>query len=249
MKIRIFETAREASFAGAEIIAQAMKGTKKFVLGLATGSTPVPLYQELARRNREGELDFSAVHTYNLDEYVGLDGAHPQSFRYFMDDNLFNHINIPKENTHVLSGTGSDHAATVRDFDAMIEADGGIDLQVLGIGNNGHIGFNEPDGVFHRATRVVDLTESTINANMRFFARREDVPRQAVTLGMGAIMGADKIILLAFGEVKADAVRAMVEGEIDPRCPGSILQLHGDVTLLLDRAAASGLSGLPEEEC
>ena len=241
MEIKVFETMQDASVAGAEIIASAMKGAEHFVLGLATGSTPVPLYRDLARRNRAGELDFSGVHSYNLDEYVGLDGSHPQSFRYFMDDNLFHHINIDPANTHVPSGTGGDHEADARAYDEMIEAEGGIDLQVLGIGNNGHIGFNEPDSVFHAGTHVVDLTDSTIDANKRFFERREDVPRHAITLGMGGIMRAKKVILLAFGAVKADAVRALVKGEVDPRCPASILQLHRDVTLLLDRAAASKL--------
>ena len=248
MKIQIFETMQEASIVGAGIIAEAMKGADRFVLGLATGSTPVPTYRELARRNREGELDFSNVYSYNLDEYAGLDGAHPQSFRYFMDDNLFNHINIPRAHTHVPSGTGADLDADAREYDAMIAAAGGIDLQVLGIGNNGHIGFNEPDAVFHRGTHVVELTESTIEANKRFFERREDVPRKAITLGVGGIMGAKKVVLLAFGEAKADAVRAMVEGEIDPRCPASILQLHADVTVLLDEAAASKLSCRTREE-
>ena len=241
MKIRVFETMREASVAGAEIIAEAMKGAGRTVLGLATGSTPVAMYRELARRCDAGELDFSNVHTYNLDEYVGLDGAHSQSFRYFMDTNLFDHINIDKGNTHVPSGTGADHAADARRYDEMIEAEGGIDVQVLGIGNNGHIGFNEPDSVFYRDTHVVDLTDSTIDANKRFFERREDVPRQAITLGMGGIMRARKIILLAFGEGKAKAVREMVGSTIDPAHPASILQLHGDVTLLLDRAAAANL--------
>ena len=241
MKIRVFETMQEASIAGAEIIAEALKDADKMVLGLATGSTPVAMYRELARRCAAGELDFSNVHTYNLDEYVGLDGTHNQSFRYFMNENLFNHINIDQKNTHVPCGTGTDHAADARRYDEMIEAAGGIDVQVLGIGNNGHIGFNEPDSVFYRDTHVVDLTDSTIDANKRFFERREDVPRQAITLGMGGIMRAKKIILLAFGEGKANAVREMVKATIDPACPASILQLHGDVTLLLDRAAASGL--------
>lgn len=241
MDIRIFETAQEASVAGAQIISDAMRGREHFILGLATGSTPVKLYQDLARRNRTGELDFTKVHSYNLDEYVGLDGSHPQSFRYFMDENLFRHINIDPANTHVPSGTGADPAAVARAYDAAIEAEGGIDLQVLGIGNNGHIGFNEPDAVFHKPTHVVTLTDSTIDANSRFFEKREDVPKSAITLGMGGIMGAKKVILLAFGEVKANAVRALVAGDIDPQCPASILQLHPDVTLLLDRSAASKL--------
>ena len=158
-----------------------------------------------------------------------------------MDSNLFNHINIPGNNTHVPCGTGTDCAADALLSDEMIDAAGGIDVQVLGIGNTGHIGFNEPDAVFHGETHVVDLSDSTIDANMRFFARREDVPRQAITLGMRGIIRAKKIILLAFGKAKADAIRTMVHEEIDPQCPASILQLHPDVTLLLDREAASGL--------
>lgn len=241
MKIRIFETAQEAAVAGAEIIAEVMKSQDKTVLGLATGSTPVPMYKELIKKNASGELDFTNVYTYNLDEYIGLDGTHDQSYRYFMNDNLFNHINIKKENTHVPCGTGADHAADAKAYDAAIEAEGGIDVQVLGIGNNGHIGFNEPSDVFYKGTHVVDLTDSTIDANKRFFANREDVPKQAITLGMNGIMNAKKVILLAFGTGKADAIAATVNGEIDPKVPASLLQLHGDVTLLLDKEAASKL--------
>lgn len=239
MKIRIFETAQEASVAGAEIIAEVMKSQDKTVLGLATGSTPVPMYKELIRRNTEKELDFTNVYSYNLDEYIGLDGTHDQSYRYFMNDNLFNHININKEHTHVPCGIGADHAADAKAYDAAIEAEGGIDVQVLGIGNNGHIGFNEPADVFYKGTHVVDLTESTIDANKRFFANRDEVPKQAITLGMGGIMNAKKVIMLAFGKGKAEAVRAMINGEIDPKCPASILQLHKDVTVLIDKEAAS----------
>ena len=239
MKICIFETAQEAAVAGAQIIADVMKAQEKTVLGLATGSTPVAMYKDLIRRNAEGELDFSNVYTYNLDEYVGLDGTHDQSYRYFMNDNLFNHINIKKENTHVPCGIGADHAADAKAYDAAIEAEGGIDVQVLGIGNNGHIGFNEPSNVFVKGTHVVDLTDSTIDANKRFFACREDVPKQAITLGNGGIMNAKKVILLAFGKGKAEAIRATVNGDIDPMVPASILQLHADVTLLLDKEAAS----------
>lgn len=239
MKIRIFETAQEASVAGAEIIAEVMKSQDKTVLGLATGSTPVPMYKELIRRNVEKELDFTNVYSYNLDEYIGLDGTHDQSYRYFMNDNLFNHININKEHTHVPCGIGADHAADAKAYDAAIEAEGGIDVQVLGIGNNGHIGFNEPADVFYKGTHVVDLTESTIDANKRFFANRDEVPKQAITLGMGGIMNAKKVIMLAFGKGKAEAVRAMINGEIDPKCPASILQLHKDVTVLIDKEAAS----------
>lgn len=239
MEIRIFDTMQQASKAGAEIIAQAMKAKKDTVLGLATGSTPVPMYRELIRRNKSGELNFADVRTYNLDEYVGLDGTHDQSYRYFMNDNLFDHINIDKANTHVPCGNGADHDADAKQYDEMVEAAGGIDVQVLGIGNNGHIGFNEPADVFIKGTHVVNLTESTIDANQRFFARREDVPKQAVTMGVGNIMRAKKVILLAFGKGKAEAVKAMVNGEIDPKVPASILQLHADVVVLLDREAAA----------
>ena len=239
MEIRIFDTMQQASEAGAEIIAQAMKAKKDTVLGLATGSTPVPMYKELIRRNKSGELDFAGVRTYNLDEYVGLDGTHNQSYRYFMNDNLFDHINIDKANTHVPCGNGADHDADAKQYDEMVEAAGGIDVQVLGIGNNGHIGFNEPADVFIKGTHVVNLTESTIDANQRFFACREDVPKQAVTMGVGNIMRAKKVILLAFGKGKAEAVKAMVNGEIDPKVPASILQLHADVVVLLDREAAA----------
>lgn len=239
MEIRIFDTVQEASVAGAEIIEKVIKSQSKTVLGLATGSTPVPMYKDLIRRNAAGELDFANVYTYNLDEYIGLDGTHDQSYRYFMNDNLFDHINIKKENTHVPCGTGADHAADAKAYDEAIVAEGGIDVQVLGIGNNGHIGFNEPSSVFYKGTHVVDLTDSTIDANKRFFANREDVPKQAITLGTSGIMHAKKVIMLAFGKGKAEAVRAMVKGEIDPKCPASILQLHDDVTVLLDKEAAS----------
>ena len=210
------------------------------VLGLATGSTPLGLYAELAKLCAEGKLSFAKCTTFNLDEYIGLDGTHDQSYRYFMNKNLFEKVDIRMEATHVPSGAvKSDEEA--EQYDAEIKAAGGIDLQLLGIGNNGHIGFNEPSGVFYKGTHVVDLTDSTIDANKRFFEHREDVPKQAITLGMGGIMSARKVIMLAFGKGKADAVRAMVNGEIDPKCPASILQLHRNVTVLLDREAAAEL--------
>ena len=239
MEIRVFKTAQEAAVAGADIIAGVLAAKKDMIMGLATGSTPVPMYKEMARRCDAGEMDFTCARSFNLDEYIGLPETHDQSYRYFMNDNLFNHINIDKDNTQVPCGTGADHAADAAHYDEMIEAAGGIDIQVLGIGNNGHIGFNEPADVFIRGTHVVDLTESTIDANKRFFENRDDVPRQAITLGMGGIMGAKKVIMLAFGKGKAEAVRAMIKGEIDPKMPASILQLHKDLTLLIDEEAAS----------
>ena len=241
MVVHVFKTPEELAQAAAMVFAAQIAKKPDTVLGLATGSTPVGTYRELARLNRLGLIDFSEVRTYNLDEYIGLEPTHDQSYRYFMNDNLFNHINIKMENTHVPCGTGADHAADAKHYDEMIEAEGGIDVQVLGIGNNGHIGFNEPSGVFYKGTHVVDLTDSTIDANKRFFEHREDVPKQAITLGMGGIMSAKKVIMLAFGKGKADAVRAMVNGEIDPKCPASILQLHRNVTVLLDREAAAEL--------
>lgn len=211
------------------------------VLGLATGSTPIGAYKQLSEWYQKGDVDFSQVSTYNLDEYRGLSHDDPQSYHYFMRDNFFNHINIDIDNTHVPDGANPDAAAACAEYDAMVAAAGYPDLQLLGIGNNGHIGFNEPSGVFYKGTHVVDLTDSTIDANKRFFEHREDVPKQAITLGMGGIMSARKVIMLAFGKGKADAVRAMVNGEIDPKCPASILQLHRNVTVLLDCEAAAEL--------
>lgn len=241
MKVCIYETVQEASAAAAQVIAEVMKSKANPVLGLATGSTPVGMYKELIRMYNAGELDFSKVRSYNLDEYIGLDGSHDQSYRYFMNDNLFDHVNIDKANTHVPCGTGADHAADAKAYDAMIEAAGNIDVQVLGIGNNGHIGFNEPSNVFVKGTHVVDLTDSTIDANQRFFATRDDVPKQAITMGMGGIMSARKVLLMAFGENKAQAVYDMINGNVDPMVPASILQLHNDVVVVLDKAAAAKL--------
>lgn len=239
MEIRIFDHAQDAAVAAADIIADVMKSQKKTVLGLATGSTPVPMYQELARRCDAKELDFSNVYTYNLDEYIGLDGTHDQSYRYFMDKNLFDHINIDKAHTHVPCGTGADHAADAKHYDEMIEAEGGIDVQVLGIGNNGHIGFNEPDDHFSKGTHCVDLTESTIQANSRLFDSIDDVPRQAYTMGTQTIMYARMILVVANGEAKAQAVHDMCYGPVTPECPASILQLHTNCVVVADEAALS----------
>ena len=211
------------------------------VLGLATGSTPIGAYKQLAAWYEKGDVDFAEVSTYNLDEYRGLSHDDPQSYHYFMRENFFDHINIDLNNTHVPDGSNPDAAAACSEYDKIVADAGYPDLQLLGIGNNGHIGFNEPSGVFYKGTHVVDLTDSTIDANKRFFEHREDVPKQAITLGMGGIMSARKVIMLAFGKGKADAVRAMVNGEIDPKCPASILQLHRNVTVLLDREAAAEL--------
>lgn len=209
------------------------------VLGLATGSTPIGMYQRLIELNKEGRLSFKEVRTVNLDEYKGLAPDHDQGYRYFMQKQLFDHIDILPENTRVPDGLTADPSGECAKYDAYIRSLGGIDLQLLGVGHNGHIGFNEPGDTFVKPTHVVDLTERTIDANARFFATRDDVPRQAFTMGIGPIMAAKKILLIASGEEKAEAVYNTVCGPIDPHCPGSILQLHPDVVLVADEAALS----------
>ena len=209
------------------------------VLGLATGSTPVGIYDQLTEWYEKGDLDFSLVHSVNLDEYVSLDGASDQSYRYFMDKNLFNRVNIKKENTFVPNGKAEDLEKECADYDARIKSLGGIDMQLLGIGLDGHIGFNEPDRFFVKNTHVVALHQSTIDANARFFASREDVPKYAYTMGIGSIMKAKRVLLVVNGEKKAQAVKDCFFGPIKPQAPGSILQLHPDFTLVADEAALS----------
>ena len=207
------------------------------VLGLATGSTPIGTYENLIARNRAGDLSFREVRTVNLDEYKGLAPTHDQSYRYFMQTNLFDHIDILPENTNVPDGLAADANAECVRYDALVASLGYADLQLLGLGRNGHIGFNEPDDHFTKETHVVDLTDSTIDANARFFATRDDVPRQALTMGVGCIMAARRVLLIASGADKADALYNAVCGPISPDCPASILQLHGDVVVVGDEAA------------
>ena len=240
MQIHIYKTPELAAKAAATLIAAAILAKNDAVIGLPTGSSPVATYRELARMNKEGVLDFSRVITFNLDEYMGLAGDHPQSYRHFMNENLFDHINIAKENTHVPSGIG-DGEANARAYEEAIAATGGIDLQFMGIGRNGLIGFNEPAAAFSDQTGVIALTPSTIEANSRFFASAGEVPRAAISMGVGTIMSARKILLLALGEAKAQAVRDTVKGHITPRVPASVLQLHPNAIILLDEAAASKL--------
>ena len=209
------------------------------VLGLATGSTPIGAYKRLIEGYEAGDLDFSQVKTYNLDEYRGLPGDHDQSYRYFMNVNLFDHVNIDKANTHVPDGLMEDYEAACAEYDAAVAAAGGQDLQLLGIGNNGHIGFNEPGDAFVKGTHCVDLTESTIQANSRLFDSIDDVPRQAYTMGIGTIMAAKMVLVMANGEVKAQAVHDMIYGPITPSCQASILQLHPNVVVVADEAALS----------
>lgn len=209
------------------------------VLGLATGSTPIGMYQQLIKWYEAGDLNFEAVKSVNLDEYVGLGGESDQSYRYFMNENLFRHINIDTANTSVPNGLAADIPAECAHYDAHIEALGGVDLQVLGIGNNGHIGFNEPDEVFEQHTHLVQLAQKTIDANARFFASSEEVPKSAVTMGIQSIMQARSIILLASGEGKQEIMEAALFGPITPKVPASILQLHPNLIVVGDEAALS----------
>ncbi len=239
MLIHVYKNAQEVGKAAAMIVASEILKKEDCVLGLATGSTPIPTYKEMARMNREGLIDFSKVRSYNLDEYIGLAPDHVCSYRRFMNEQLFDHINIDKNNTHVPCGIGEDHEADARAYDEAVEAAGGIDLQILGIGHDGHIGFNEPGDEFVSATNIVTLTDMTIDANTRFFEKRDDVPRQAITLGNRNIMAAKRIILLATGKDKAPAIAAAIKGNITPKMPASLLQVHPNVQFLLDEEAAS----------
>ena len=202
------------------------------VLGLATGSSPIGTYKQLIKWYNKGDVDFSEVTSVNLDEYVGLDGNNNQSYRYFMDTYFFNHINIKKENTYVPNGKSEDLAKEGEEDDARLKSFGGIDLQLLGIGLDGHIGFNEPDKCFEKSTHIVNLHSSTIEANSRFFDSIEDVPKQAITMGMVSIMQAKKILLIANGKAKEEILKKAFSGPITPEIPASILQLHPDVTVI-----------------
>lgn len=209
------------------------------VLGLATGSSPLGTYAQLIEWYKKGDLDFSQAKSVNLDEYRGLSHDNDQSYYYFMNENFFKHININSKNTHVPNGTEPDAKLACTAHEAIIQELGGIDLQLLGLGNNGHIGFNEPCDSFEKETHCVDLTESTIEANSRFFAKKEDVPTQAYTMGIQTIMMAKKILIIVSGEGKADIVNEAFFGPVVPQVPASILQMHPDVTLVADEAALS----------
>jgi len=240
MQIHIYQTPELAAAAAATIIASQIMGKPSTVLGLPTGSTPVLTYRELIRMNREGVVDFSLVKTFNLDEYVGLSGEHPQSYRRFMNENLFDHINIDKAKTYVPSGIG-DVEENALAYEAAITRAGGIDLQFMGIGRNGHIGFNEPADSYPDCTSIIELTESTINANKRFFDSADEVPRRAISMGVGTIMRARKTLLIATGQNKAEAVHTLVKGKISPQLPASALRMHANAIIVLDAAAASML--------
>ena len=234
MKV-IVDTPEGIAKQAAAIYQEILKDKPNAVLGFATGSTPLDLYAQLIKLYEAGEISFKDVTTFNLDEYVGLDGNHDQSYRYFMDHNLFDHIDIDKSRTRVPSGIDvSDPAA----YDKEIEAAGGVDLQLLGIGNNGHIGFNEPGTPFGSLTHIVELTESTREANKRFFSSIDEVPTHAVTMGIKTVMQARSIILMAIGPAKAPIMKEMLQGPVTEKVPASVLQLHPDVTVYMDYEAA-----------
>ena len=234
------KTPEEMGKAAADEFEAVIHAKPACVIGLATGSTPLPLYRELIAREQAGLIDFSRVRSANLDEYKGLAPDHPQSYRRFMQENLFDHISIKPENTIVPDGLAADIPAMCEAYERKIEDWGGVDIQLLGIGHDGHIGFNEPGEAFELETHCVDLTPATIEANKRFFDGNEDlVPKQAYTMGIKTIMQARKVLVVANGLAKAKAVKAVVSGPVTPECPGSILQMHPDCILVADEEALS----------
>lgn len=237
MKVIVCNNKEEMSLAGAREIQECINQKPDCVLGLATGSTPLGMYENLCKMYKEGVLDFSKVKTFNLDEYCNLDVSDKNSYHTFMYENLFSKINVEKENIHIPDGESKDADKECIDYEKAIVEAGGIDLQVLGIGRNGHIGFNEPDQMLYKDTHVTDLTQTTIDDNARFFEKKEDVPTQAITMGMGTIMNARKIIVLANGEGKKDAIRALLSGKVTTQVPVSLLQLHTNVVLICDKEA------------
>ena len=243
MEIVICKTKEEASRKAAEMITAAVKKNPKIVLGLATGSTPVDMYKEMIKAVKAKKVSYRQVRSWNLDEYWGLPGTHDQSYRYFMDKNLFDSIDIKKSNTHVLNGLAKDWKKEVAAYEAAIKKAGGIDIQVLGIGSDGHIAFNEPGTSLNSRTSIVYLTPSTVKDNARLFFKGDmkAVPKSALSMGVGTICEAKKIILLAFGANKQDAVKGCVEGPMSQFCTASALQAHNDAWIFCDEAAAKKL--------
>ena len=232
MRIIHTENYQELSRQAANIICAQVNLKPNSVLGLATGSTPIGAYENIVAANKAGDVDFSQVTSVNLDEYCGLTGDNDQSYRYFMNEHLFKHVNIDMDKTNVPSGVAADPQAECERYDALIESLGGTDLQLLGIGHDGHIGFNEPDDHFEIATHIVELDPQTIEANARFFDSIDDVPRSAITMGMKAIMSAKKVLLIASGQDKQEILHKALFGPVTPRVPASILQLHPDLTVI-----------------
>jgi glucosamine-6-phosphate deaminase len=241
MEVIIARDYEEMSERAAEIVLGALRCKPDMVLGLATGSTPEGLYERLIAAHKDGDADFSQVVTFNLDEYVGLGPDHEQSYRYFMNTKLFDHVNVEAANTHVPDGLAVDHAAHCEQYERLIHQAGGIDLQVLGIGRDGHIAFNEPGTSLGSRTHVTALTRETVEDNARFFADADEVPRFAVTMGIGSVLEARRCLLLVSGANKAPATKAAVEGPITSMVTASALQLHPDTTAVVDEAAAAEL--------
>jgi glucosamine-6-phosphate deaminase len=241
MEVIIRENPEIGCVLGAKIIARVVREKPDAVLGLATGRTPLRLYQELIRLHRDEGLDFSRVTTFNLDEYVGLAATHDQSYRYFMRENLFRHINLDPTRTHVPDGTAPDLHAECRGYEQRILDAGGIDIQLLGLGRNGHIGFNEPGSARDSRTRVVELDATTRGDAVAGFGSLDLVPRQAITAGVATILASRRIVLLAFGRSKAAIVRRMLRGPVGPECPASWLQAVGHALVVLDHEAAAEL--------
>ena len=238
MKVIVTNSYDETCAVIANMIKELVNAKPDAKLGLATGGTPVPIYKKLIEMNKAGEVDFSRVHTVNLDEYCGIPGTHDQSYRYFMDTNLFDYINIDKKNTFVASGMG-DFEANARELEEKVREGGAADLQLLGIGNNGHIAFNEASDHLIAVAHTEKLTESTINANARFFASKDEVPKKAMTMGIRSIMQARQILVVVSGEDKAEIVKKAFFGPVTPQVPASILQMHPNVVLVGDKAALS----------
>jgi glucosamine-6-phosphate deaminase len=242
MEIIILPTAAEASEVAARLVARQVREKPSSVLGLATGSTPCKLYQLLARMHREDGLDFSKATTFNLDEYVNLDPTHPASYHQFMEENFFSHVNLVRKNVHIPDGMVADVPAHCAEYERAIRKAGGIDLQILGLGSDGHLGFNEPGSSLASRTRIKTLTERTRSDNARFFTGAQEVPHHVITMGLGTIMESRMCLLLAFGKAKAEAVAASVEGPVTASVPGSLLQFHPQAKVLLDAESASSLT-------
>lgn len=238
MKIITVENYQDLSELCAEMLRDVIKGNPTATLGLATGSTVLGAYARLCKMYSDGEVSFRQIKTVNLDEYVGLDGNNKQSYAYFMRTNLFGHVDIDEANTFIPCGVATDLDAECKRYDQLLA---GLprEVQLLGLGSDGHIGFNEPQSPFDARTRVVKLAESTLNDNSRLFKHRQDVPKRAITMGIADIMSAKQVLLVASGLNKAQAVKAMVQGEVSEDCPASILQRHANATVILDRLAAS----------
>jgi glucosamine-6-phosphate deaminase len=239
MKIKKVKSYEEMSRIAANIIIDKVRSNPSINLGLATGSTPVGMYEKLVQDHQEKGTSYKKVKTFNLDEYIGLSSEDPNSYRSFMNEQLFNHIDVPIENTHVPHGDAKDPQQECAEYEALLKKHGGVDLQILGIGGNGHVGFNEPGTSFQSETHIIELAESTRRANARFFNSLEEVPTQAITMGIASIMQSKEILLLVSGEKKSQALKQLLEGDVGEHFPASVLKTHPNVTIIADEAALS----------